>query len=651
MQEKRPLEYKFDEFTLDVKGHQLWHQDEQIKLTPKAYKTLYALVRRGGEMVSKDELLDEVWEDAFVEEGSLTQNISVLRKVFAPKNYIKTYPRLGYKFTVVAKEIYETETIENKVDSIDYKSQETNSNLQTPQVITQKPRIRWHLIAIVFLGIFLVSSFTFWVNFRNADLTSNDKPKLGFIDENQIKSIAVLPFKDLDGTEQNKTFSLGLVDNLINRLGGLNRFVIRPLSSVQEFSESGQSATIFGKKLRVDAVLVGTLQKDNKRLRVSVQLLNVQNGQQIWSSKFDKNETDVFKLQDDLSNQVATILINKISEDETDNLNKRDTDVFDAYQAYSKGLYYQNKRTSEDIIKAIKHFERAIKLDENYAKAYVGLADCYLLLSDSDYGEVNPLEVKEKVNKLLNKALLINPNSAEALTSFGMYEMNINWDLRSAENNYKKAISLNPKLSKAHHWYAWNLIAQKRFDEADTQMQLARELNPTSKIIVSEMGIPMVFKGDFEKAIKYCKEAVEMNKNYVESHFQLWYAYHYSAKYEDAFKELETIKRLTAGEDDEYERIYLIISGLTLAATGQYTEAQENYRKVVDMVKEGEYVSPIYLALFAFAVDEKDETFKWLEMGKEERNDYLLFLNISPEFKEIRTDPRFEEFTIELGLN
>ncbi len=649
MSSKTPIKYSFGDFLLDIKGHQLWHNEEQVKLTPKAFETLVALVKRSGELVTKDELLDEIWSDTFVEEGSLTRNISVLRKVFKPNKYIETVPRKGYRF--VADVEYYFEEVQNK-ENIKAPEDLLQFNVKTEEIKTdvkpEKSRFRWHLAVIILLGMFLVTSFSLWVSFKDSNeaAENNRTSSNDLLYKNQVKSIAVLPPKGIGNIDQEKAFSIGLTDDLISRLGRINRFVVRPLSSVENFNDSGKSATLFGKELKVDAVLVGTFQKQDDRLRINVQLLDVKSGTQIWSSRFDKNEKDIFKLQDELSVQVAAILINKLTNEENSQLKQQKTNNFDAYSSYSKGQYFLGKRTTKDIEKAISHFKEAVKFDANFSDAYVGLADCYLLLSDSDFGEVSPLEVKDEIELNLKKAIELNPNSAKALTSLALSQ----WNLREAEENFKKAISISPNLAKAHHWYAWNLIAQKRFNEAESHMKLAKELNPTSKIIASDMGIPWVFKGEYDKAIKYFRDAIELDKNYPEAHFQLWYALHYAGRNDEATKQIKVLEKLTENEE-ENENYYLqIMKGLTNIANGNTKKAEQIYKNLQLRKSKGEYISPVTLAPLAAELGDMDEAYKYLQAGLKERNDYLQYLEVSPEFKKIREDSRYGKFVTELSL-
>ncbi len=638
MKEIEPHFYKFDDFQLDLKGHQLSSGDRMISLTPKAFQVLVVLVSRNGELVSKEDLFDKVWSETFVEESSLTKNISVLRKAFAPKEYIKTVPRLGYKFTA---DVFEIGCQEESKSNKDNTSQEiSESNVTFPfdkPAAPSKSNKRWTLLTIVLVGIFLLSSFSIWVSQRGVD---SGLPELKSPDS--VKSIAVLPFKTFGSDEKSKIFAFGLTDNLTSRLSGLNHFAVRPISAVEGFNESGKSALKFGKELKVDAVVVGTVQKIKNHYRVSVRMLDLRDERQLWASNFDKAEKDVFELQDEVSAQIATILITrpkrgdqKLAADHTRN--------FDAYRAYRQGRFYLQKRTSKSIVQAIKFFEQATKLDDKYFIAYLGLAECYLLQGDSDFGDISPVKIKKIVTDTLEKATILNPKSPRLFMVKGFFEMNINWDIRKSEELYKKAISLNPNLSKAHHWYAWNLIAQKRFNEAKEKMRLAQELNPTSKIIASEMSIPSVFQKDFKTAISLSREAVEMDKFFPEARFQLWYSLFFSGDYKKSLEELDDFQKTFKEDVEEGDAIYLIARGITLSSMGNKTEAREIFNQIIKIRNSGEYVSPVALSPLAYEVGESDQAFRLLEEGFAERNEYLLYLGVSPEFADIRKDQRYKK--------
>ena len=626
--------YEFGEYRFSPKEKCLWRNEELLTLSPKALDVLNFLLESSNEVVTRESLLENVWEDTYVDEGNLTVAISNLRKVFAegesePVKFIQTVPKKGYRFVADVRKVLnkEKESFEHQGASY-FEEVERNLPIGRPEKYFR----RWYLIPAALFGVFFLTSFAVWLNYSNGSELSPVP-----VSERNIKSVAILPFKNL--TKGNESLSIGLTDNLISRLGKLNRFAIRPLSAVEKFAESGKDALGFGKELKVDAVVVGTIQAVDNRLRLSVRLLDVRDGAQIWSSNFDETESNIFVLQDELSLQVTDNLVAKISNEDSKKLTGRETENQDAFAEYSKGQFYLAKRTIEDIEKAIKHFEKAAQLDENYAIAYTGIANGYLLLSGSEFAFGNPLKNAEKIRSALDKSLKLNPNSAEIYSSKASFLTLIEWDIEVSEKNYKKSLSLNPNIAQTHQWYAWNLMAQNRLDEAEKEMKVAQKLDPTSRIIAAEVGLPILYSGRYKESIPLFKQAVEMDENFLLARFRLWYVLHLSKKYDEAFVELEAIKKLTSNDNSVYKTLYAI----TLAESGNQRDAKTIQIEMEKRKSKREYISPVMLASLCVALNDKENAFKWLNEGVRERNDYLLYLDVVPDYKKLKKDARYKK--------
>ena len=639
--------YEFGDFKFAPDEKCLWREDKLLSLSPKALEVLNALLEAPNEIVSREKLLETVWEETYVDEGNLTVAISNLRKTLEQKSqseteFIQTIPKKGYRFVADVREVFEDEngTTQNSSQNLSDKEDIGDARSSVRKRAEKlETGVRWHLVAIILLGVLFLSSFAWWMSYsRQSGLSTVP------VNERSIKSVAVLPLKNL--SSENEALTIGLTDNLISRLGKLNRFAVRPLSAVEKFVASGKDALEFGKELRVDAVVVGTIQTVDDRLRLNVRLLDVRDGAQIWSKSYDENEGDLFKLQDDLSLQVANNLIASISKENTQKLKARETENTDAFKEYAKGQFYLAKRTKEDIEKAIGHFKKAISLDKNYSRAYTGIADGYQLMSDSGFAYSKPLKHVEEIREAIDKALDLDPNSAEAYASKGSFLAFIDMDLKSGNENFEKSIKINPNIAQTHHWYAWNLLAEKRFDEAEKEFKLAHELDPTSLIIASEMGLPLVYQDKYEQALPFFREAVELDKDFPQARFRLWYGLFYAGRYEEASKQLEAFKNLTSDKDP----LYLVIHSGTLAKTGEEEKAREVFQELTKRKSDGEYISPMMLASLAATLGDKDEVIEYLEESIKERNDFLPYLGIAPDFKNMRDDKRFKDIVKRVAL-
>ncbi len=621
--------YDFGKFRFSPKEKCLWRDGELLTLSPKSLEVLNLLLEGNSDIVSREKILENVWADTFIEEANLTVAISNLRKTLGQngtEKFIQTVPKKGYRFVADVKKVRE----EERVDEFE----STLKSIPTDEPIkTKKPKVRWHFVAIILLGVFLLASFSLWLQYKS-------ETELSSIPTNKrnIKSIAVLPLKNLSEDQKGQIFSLGLTDNLISRLGKLNRFAVRPLSAVDEFAKSDKGAIEFGKELKVDAVIVGTIQTVDDRLRLNITLLDVRDGAQIWSNSFDEMESDFFKLQDKLSVQVADNLVAKLSIEDNKKLTKNETKSQDAFQAYSKGRFFLAKRTEEGIKKAIALFEKATELDQNYISAYVGQATGYFLLSDSAFSYSEPLEHSEKLSQLIDKILVLDSNSADGYALKGSFEQSINWNLKAASQSFEKSIRINPNSAQAHHWFAWTLLAQKRFEEAEKEMNLAYQLDPTSRIIAAERGLPFIYTGRYEEAIPYGRQAVELDGDFFQSRFRLHQALFLSEKYDEANEQLEAMKNLSS-EDNP---IYQILNGMTLAKTGEKKEAEKVYKKLVARSKSGEYISPIFISVLAAGLGDDDGALDWLEVAYREHNDYMHYLELEPVFQSLHDNERFK---------
>ena len=496
---------QFDKFRIDLEKRILWCEETPVQLPSKAVDLLCVLVENNGEVVTKDEILDKVWQDSFVEESVLSQNIHHLRKTFKDLNFqenpIQTIPRRGYRFAGDVHLIENEITIEHEVVERALLAEISEDSLRNLglRIVAEKaesknllpnPRFVFALAA-VFILLMTVGS-AIWLSVQSEE-------KAGL---QNIGSIAVLPLKNLNESETNQSFSLGLTDSLISRLGRLNRFAVRPFSAVEKYEKSGKDAIGFGQELKTDAVLEGTIQTVENRLRVNLRLLDVKSGQQLWTDNFDETDADVLKLQDSISSKVALFLLDKLNPEEELLLARRPTANAEAYRLYLIGREIWLKRDWTQG--SLAFYRKAIELDPNFALAYVGIADEYIF--------TNEIEITENA---LAKALELDPNLAEAHATRGFLQMFRHWDWPGAENSFRRALELAPNSSKAHHWFGVYLSLQGKFDEAQKEMEQALELDPTALVIAADIGELYYFKHDFDRAEAELNKVLDRDPNFL----------------------------------------------------------------------------------------------------------------------------------------
>ncbi|HRH46230.1 MAG TPA: winged helix-turn-helix domain-containing protein, partial [Pyrinomonadaceae bacterium] len=405
--------YEFEEFRLDAKSHRLFRRadDELVPLTPKAVELLIYLVENAGRVLSKSELIDKVWDNSFVEEANLSQTIFVLRKTLGEDNkkprFILTVPNRGYQFIATVKKIIPEDKILEESLLLD------NSEQTPPDPKSKIQNLKSLWLAIPIILLFVLGIYWFY-------------PKSSPSTISEIKTIAVLPFEDLSEGQTEKYLGVSLADALANKFGNLKKIMVRPTRSVLKYADSREDLSKIGRELQVDAVLDGRIQHIGERVRVSVQLVRTSDNATIWTGNFDDQFTNFFAVQDSISQKVVQALVVRMNEKELEKFNRHGTENAAAYQDYLRGRFYWNKRTGENLLKAIMHFEKAIEKDPNYALAYAGLADSYTILAI--YGAASPSESHPKARVAAEKALAIDGNLAEAYASLAFTQAFYDWN-------------------------------------------------------------------------------------------------------------------------------------------------------------------------------------------------------------------------------
>lgn len=585
--------YSFGPFQLDA-GEQVLRRDGQtLPMKPKVFDVLAVLVENSGRVVCKDELMKEVWPDSFVEEGNLAVSICEIRKALGNnpngRRYIETVPRRGYRFVACVTEAAQQ-----------MKSQQGDGVEVAPP--------------------------------------SKGGASEGFASASK-GTIAVLPFKSIVATGF-EYLGLGMADALITRLSNLRQVTVRPTSSVRKY-DGAQDPVSVGKELSVEWVLDGSVQKSRKRIRVTVQLVNVSDGVLLWAEKFDAKFTDIFAVEDSISEQVSKAVAPKLTGEEKRALAKRYTESLEAYQAYLKGRYFLEKRTTEGCKKGIEYFEQAIAIDPKYALAYTELAGCYIVL-----GSCSALATQEsdlKAETAILSALELDGELAEAHASLGHLRTR-QWDWVSAERELKRAIELNPNYAIGHAWYALYLSEIGHFDSAFEEIRRAQMLDPLSRVIKSTEGSLLFLARRYDQAIEQFRETLELDADFASAHSVLGVTYEAKGLYQKALTEYQ---RALSVQGNLPELVAFVAR--TYALDGRSKEARET---IVELTRwpEKHFVHPYSIALIYAALDDKDEAFRWLESAYADRDEDLVILKVDPRLDSLRADPRFMSLLERVGL-
>ncbi len=463
-----------------------------------------------------------------------------------------------------------------------------------------------------------------------------------FNNSESIQSVVVLPFVNETGNAEKEYLSDGLTESLINRLSQISDLQVKARNSVFQYKGKEYSPQNVAKELAVQAVLIGRVTERGDNLVLNLEMIDAQKGNQIWGEQYSYRKSDIISLQNEIARNVAHKIRSKISGAEENRLTKIPTENAEAYQLFLKGRYHWNKRTGKDLQKAIEYFNQAIALDANFAFAYAGLADSYVLLSG--YAETSPHESFPKAKEAARKALEIDETLAAAHTSLSYALFNYDWNFDESEKEIKRAIELDPNYSTAHHWYGnANLLATGRMAESIAAVEKARELDSLSLIINADLATSYLYAENFDKAIELYKRTIELDENFYYSRIYLGRTYSLKGDYQAAITEL---KKAEALHDDPQVQMLLARTYISMKKT---EEARKILDKLTKLSKQ-KYVSSYYLAEIHSGLGEKDEAFKWLDKAFEMREGPMVYLKVEPFFKELRNDPRFDNLIAKVGL-
>jgi TolB-like protein/DNA-binding winged helix-turn-helix (wHTH) protein/Flp pilus assembly protein TadD len=669
--------YEFGAFRLDATKRLLYRDGEAVPLTPKAFDILLALVQNRQQVVEKTELMQRIWPDSFVEEGNLTQNISILRKALGESphehRFIVTVPGRGYQFVAslshstgqVADLILErhasTQIVTQQEESTspeegDEVERNPNQHWLAPGNQLQPPSREllmnpWSIpgrkpagrvgtavamgVAVLALAAIALLAYRYLTNSSESHASA-------------IRSIAVLPLKNLTADPAQDYFSDGMTENLITALSKIEGLKVISYGSVSGFKGQDADPPEVGKLLGVAAVLEGSVRKSKDSVRVAVRLVSVADGQVLWArDTHDQALGDIFALQHEIARKVVAGLRLKLGHEGEQQLAKRYTENVEAYQAYLQGRFFWNKRNGEGFDKAIAHFQQAIDIDPNYALAYAGLADSYIL--KRIYALLEPgetlLQMETKARVAAEKALAIDDTLAEAHTSLGLIKANTGNDEAAIEREYQRAIELNPNYATAHHWYALHLNDLHRFDEAIAEIRRAREINPLSLVINSDVGIIFSSARQYDQAIEYFKKAIEMDPNFPDAHAMLGWTYVRKGMYPEAIAEFEKARALFGSPTSQ-------LDGLIYAygRWGKRGEALRVLDELKRLSKQHHTQIPWENRLnIHIGLGEHDKAFEVLEKAHQEGLRVKRALD-TPYLDPLRSDPRFADLRRRLGL-
>jgi DNA-binding winged helix-turn-helix (wHTH) protein/TolB-like protein/Tfp pilus assembly protein PilF len=621
----------FAGFVLDQTRRILLKGGEEVKLRPQTFDVLSVLVLNANRLVTKEVLFEAVWRGVRVTDDSLVQCIHELRAALGDttQRLIRNVPRRGY---LLASEVAPEET-PPPAGAAGVRGDAGDAHpLGAPsRAAVDVRRARLRVAAAVLMGLVVAVVAVVW--WRSA----SPHPAV------RTPALAVFPFRPLGPlSEEDELLGLGIADALILKLSAVTRLTVRPTSAVVGVPRD-RDVLESGRKLAVDYVLEGHLQRSGATLRVTAQLLSVESGASVWSDRFMVEIADLFRVQDVIAESAALSLLQRLSKDERQALARHDTTVPEANLAYLRGRALWARRTEAALGASVAQFQRALQLDPRYALAEAGLADAYNLLGA--YGSTLPRASLERAQAAARRALAIDDSLAEAHASLGFALAHHDHDWAHAEAEYRRALELSPGYATALQWLALCLAAEGRFDEAIATSRRAVAADPLSPIIATDLGRHLYYARRYPQAIDQLRAAVDLDPTFARAHQELGRALRQGGLLDVAVSELS---RAVALSDRSSAAVAELASAR--AATGDRAGAEDLLTELSRRRASGTYVSGYHFAVAATALGNRERAVRELWSAYQDRFNWIVFVGVEPQFDPLRGGDGFEHLVGSLGI-
>ena len=634
--------YEFGQFRLDPARKILLRDGVPVTLTSKAFEMLQVLIERSDKVISKDELMQALWPDSFVEESNLTQHISVLRKALGetPQDhrYILTFPGRGYRFAESVRFV--------SGQALD--PEEEGSSLQPEGVVEQRApsssrpgslkRLAWAGTAVIALAVSVAVGW--WL--RTGHGTGRG---VAPIYSSHRKMLAVLPFQNLSNDPAQEYFSDGLTEETITDLGELNpeKLGVIARTSAMAYKHTDKTIAEIGRELGADFVLEGSVRREGGTARVSAQLIRVNDQTHLWAHNYEREVTGLLALQSELGTAIAQQVQIELEPERGIRLTRKHVPNVESYEAYLQGLYFLNKRTYDDENKSVALFEQSIQKDPGFAPAYATLAYAYLALSIFSPGHFYPLAAAAAT-----RALELDGDLAEAHAALGAEKADFELDWQGADIELRRAIELNPNSALAHSFYAnFYLVPLGKSEQSIAEIKKALELDPLSPIFNSYLGLDYFYARQYDKALIQYKKTIDLYPDFHITHYWLAWLYSQRGQFPDAITEITKARLLEGGE-----RAKLAAAGKISLTDAYEANGPKGFWQQIQKANEktgrnfGEFDIPqVYARL-----GEKDLALEWLGRNYESRTNFTTYMNVDPAYDSIRSDPRFESLAKRIGL-
>jgi len=594
------------------------------RLEPRVMAVLEALARRPGELVSRVELLSEIWPGGTTYDEALTQCVYQLRQQLVTaggdecRDLVTTIPKRGY-------------LLKGEVRPVEPEPEYESAPTIVPEVSRAAARRTFAWVALA-----AVAALVAWALFDRAGPATSSTTAVP-----QAPTVAVLPFLPLVEDERDPVLELGLADTLITRLSGVGQIQVRPISSVRWFDQLDRDVLAAGRRLGVDAVLDGNVQRSGDDVRVTARLLRVKSGTALWAGTFNERFSSIFAVQDAICERIANALAVQLGQREREILAQAGTSDTEAYERYLKGRYHLARLTPADLLESIGHFRAAVARDPGYAQAWLGLASVQFRIPIA--GEVPPGEHYPEARQAALKALELDPTLAEGHAMLGWVAKWYEWDWDESEAQFTRAIELDPNDTEAHLGYAHLLSDTGRQEQAVAEVRRARELSPFYPVAAALEGAFLLRAQQVDEARQRLETARDLAPDFWLIRVTLAGAYMMSGRPDDALAEVRTARQFSGGSTWATANEVVFLTRL-----GQVEYARDLLAEL-EVRSAERYVPPYDLAVAYDAVGDLDAAMAQLQRAYDARDPKLAFLGIAG-WPNLRDRPEYAELMRRIDL-
>jgi TolB-like protein/DNA-binding winged helix-turn-helix (wHTH) protein len=629
--------YYFGQFMLDPRRRTLSRADSPVSLTPKAFDVLLFLAQNPNRLVTKEELLEAVWGDTFVEEGNLTQYISHLRKALGDNSedsrLIVTIARKGYQFTEDVTVAEAAETVRQAAvptPTAGSSSQDTHAVRESSaNAAIPKPPKRWRYVAALAAFTVILAAVGYASRRHFAGMTPAKSQKI---------MLAVLPFENLTGDPNKEYLADGMTEETISQLARLDpeQLGVIARTSVMGYKHKDERLDQIGRDLSVQYVLENSLRENGNQIRLTAQLIQVKYQTHLWSQDYDYPEKDVLNVEDEVAESVARQIQLRLTSQQQADLERPRPVNPEAFDAYLQGYYFFQRRTAKDVDMAARYYERATQLDPSYALAWVGLSRARYWQANA--GVVPVGEGQWLAREAVERALVLNPNLAAAHAQMGRLKRQVDFDWIGANASVQRAIALEPGNLENVELAASSAAYLGRFDQALQLGRRATDLDPLNANTWENLAEIEFYNGQLDKAAADCKKALDLNPDVAAGRLYLSQIYTVQGRPQDGLPEIERVRP---------ESLRGALYAIAYYALGRKKESEDALRELIAK----HHASDAYgiAAVYGFR-NQSDEAFEWLDRAYAQRDGGLIETKVDPRLKNLHNDPRYAAFLKKLNF-